>query len=403
MSARAAAWLAWSLCAAALTLLALSLLLIVLGWSTPLPKAWVSWWDQALSLVGFIGAPLLGGLIASRRPENPYGWLWIGFGMGFALTAFANAYSAYALMVAPGSLPAPRMVGVLSTEGFVLWITLLPFLFLLFPDGRLPSQRWRYLAWSVVAVGAMMVALGPLLSDPTTDRFVNPIAIGGTAGEVIDVLGYGGMIALFGAVILSALSLVFRYRRAVGVERQQIKWFVYAATFVGGFTVLNLIDFLPDWLTTLLGTAVGLGLYASVGVAILRHRLYDIDVVINRTLVYGSLTATLAAVYFGGVTATQAIFRALTGQQEQSQLVIVISTLAIAALFNPLRRRIQAFIDRRFYRRKYDAAKTLEAFSARLRDDTDLDTLNNHLVEVVRETMQPAHVSVWLRKPEERR
>jgi hypothetical protein len=135
----------------------------------------------------------------------------------------------------------------------------------------------------------------------------------------------------------------------------------------------------------------------AIGFAVLKYRLYDIDVVINRTLVYGSLTAALAAVYFGGVTATQAIFRAFTAQEQQPQIAIVVSTLIIAALFNPLRRRIQSFIDRRFYRRKYDARKTLEAFSARLRDETDLEALNSDLVRAVRETMQPARVSLWLR------
>jgi hypothetical protein len=147
----------------------------------------------------------------------------------------------------------------------------------------------------------------------------------------------------------------------------------------------------------LLGVAAFAGIPIAAGVAILRYRLYDIDLLINRTLVYGSLTVLLAAVYVGGVAATQTIFRALTGQEQQPQLAIVASTLVIAALFNPLRRRIQAFIDRRFYRRKYDAAKTLEAFSAKLRDETDLDALNAELVGVVRETMQPVHVSLWLR------
>ncbi len=160
-----AAWLAWALAAMSLLITALGLVLIFLGWSTPLPKEWNPWMYQAIDAVGMIGAPILGGLIASRRPENPYGWLWIGFGMGFALLTFADAYSAYALVVEPGSLPAPRMVGVLANEGFVLWVTLLSFLLLLFPDGRLPSHRWRYLAWSVVAVGAVRPSVGRHLRE----------------------------------------------------------------------------------------------------------------------------------------------------------------------------------------------------------------------------------------------
>jgi hypothetical protein len=205
---------------------------------------------------------------------------------------------------------------------------------------------------------------------------------------------------LYGAV---ALSLFMRLRRAVGVERQQLKWFAYAAATFALGVVLNVSIFAIDtptwfeWVGEAIFTAAGTAITICIGIAILRYRLYEIDIIINRTLVYGSLTATLALVYFGGVTATQAIFRTLTGQEQQPQLAIVVSTLVIAALFNPLRRRIQGFIDRRFYRRKYDARQTLEAFSAKLRDETDLDALSDDLVEVVRETMQPAHVSLWLR------
>jgi hypothetical protein len=194
--------------------------------------------------------------------------------------------------------------------------------------------------------------------------------------------------------------------------RQQLKWFTFVASFAGllyfiamisqAVVVLGSDDSLPAlplWFELIFSLAgVGFaGVPVAIGIAVLKYRLYDIDVVINLTLVYGSLTAMLALVYFGGVTATQTIYRALTGQEQQHQLAIVISTLVIAALFNPLRRRIQSFIDRRFYRNKYDARKTLEAFSARLRDETDLETLNNDLAGVIRETMQPAHVSLWLR------
>jgi hypothetical protein len=202
------------------------------------------------------------------------------------------------------------------------------------------------------------------------------------------------------ALLVGAVaSVAFRVRRAQGEERQQIKWFVYAVSViaVGGLASLLVPSPWSDafWFVTLIGFGA---VPVTVGVAVLRYRLYDIDLFINRTLVYGSLTALLALLYFGGVTATQATFRALTGQEEQPQLAVVVSILVIAALFNPLKRRIHCFIDRRFYRRKYDATKTLAAFSAKLRDETDLEALNNELVGVVRESMQPAHVSLWLRR-----
>jgi hypothetical protein len=387
LSRRTAAWLAWSVCAAILLILASSLLLIVLGWSTPLPRGWTPWRDQAVFVFGVLGAPILGGIVASRRPENPYGWLWLGFGLSLALVQLSETYTAYSLIVEPGSLPAPRAAsGLLEGLGFVVAITLLPFLLLLFPTGRLPSQRWRPVAWIVLAAGATGVTLGPFLSEDS-------------------VLIIAVVMTLIIASGLSALSLVVRYRGASGVERQQLKWFAFAAVLLVAVPISDLLGLHRllgnGLLWTLLDNVTLTGLYVAVGIAILRYRLYEIDLIINRTLVYGSLTAMLVAVYVGGVATTQAVFRALTGQEQQPQLAVVISTLVIAALFNPLRRRIQAFIDSRFYRRKYDAAKTLESYSAKLRDETDLDALNAELVRVVRETMQPAHVSLWLRPPAE--
>jgi hypothetical protein len=400
VSSRAATWLAWSVCVVALILFGLSLLLIFLSWSTPLPRGWVSWQGQIISTVGFIGAPILGGLVASRRPENFYGWLWLGLGLSGALVQLAGSYSAYALVVEPYSLPAPRTVGSVLGIAWGTGIILLPFLLLLFPTGRLPSRRWRPVAWAILAAGAVLLIIGPFIpGNSGMGPFENPLGVGGVVGEALVFISAAVVFVLFGAIILSALSLVFRYRRAGGVERQQLKWFAYAAVLFGGSFIFGgfLGWDLPGVWDALFETVTFVGLYVAVGVAILRYRLYDIDVIINRTLVYGALTGTLALVYFGGVAITQAIFRTLTGQQEQPQLAVVVSTLLIAALFNPLRRRIQSFIDRRFYRRKYDAAKTLEAFSAKLRDETDLDALNAELVGVVRETMQPAHVSLWLR------
>ena len=241
----------------------------------------------------------------------------------------------------------------------------------------------------------------------------NPLGMGAIGGSFWNFLNGAGWALFMVSGVLSAASMVVRLRRAEGVERQQLKWFASAAALVAiaivaaftayAFTaVVYMTDAPTPYLEAvqLLLLASLIGLPIAVGVAVLRYRLYDIDFLINRSLVYGALTAVLVTLYLGGVTATQAIFRTLTGQEKQPQIAIVVSTLVIAALFNPLRHRIQAFIDRRFYRRKYDARKTLEAFSAKLRDETNLDALSDDLVEVVRETMQPAHVSLWLREPD---
>ena len=405
-SARAAAWLAWSACAVISLIFALSLVLIFLGWSTRMPEDWVSWQEQAISVVGFVGVPIVGGLIASHRPANSYGWLWLGLGMSFALMQFGQAYASYALVVEPGSLPVPRTVATVLGQGWGAAIIIVPFLFLLFPDGHLPTPRWRLVAWVTLLVGVPLLILGPFVSDEGGMAPVdNPFVVHGTAAEVISALIDPGITAIFVAIVLSAPSLVFRYLRASGIERQQIKWFAYAAALNGflvtidtlGLTNLLLSYQFGDALWGLLGFVAFVSLYAAVGIALIKYRLYDVDIIINRTLVYGLLTAILAGVYFGGVTATQALFRALTGQEQLPQLVVVASTLVIAALFNPLRRRIQSFIDRSFYRGKYDAARTLEGFSMKLRDETDLEALSDDLVGVVRETVQPANVSLWLR------
>jgi hypothetical protein len=386
---RTLAWLAWTLCTLTLLVLGASLVLILLGWSTPLPQGVTPWRDQAVFLAGLIGAPILGGLVASRRPRNSYGWLWLGFGLGLTLQSLAMPYEAYALVVEPGSLRAPRTISHVLELGGQVALTIAPLLMLLFPTGRLPSRRWRPLAWTSTTAGAVLLFLVLL--------FDNPDQVGGAIAIVTVVVVY----VLFTALLLSALSIVVRYRRASGAERQQLKWFALAAVVIGVVATGHLLFLdllLSEAVLNLLDAATITCLYVAVGIAILRYRLYDIDIIINRTLVYGSLTVTLVLVYFGSVVGLQYILRALAGQE--SQLAIVASTLVIAALFNPLRRRIQNFIDHSFYRRKYDAAKTLEAFSAKLRDETDVDILNSELLSTVRETIQPEHVSLWLREPE---
>jgi hypothetical protein len=392
MSNRAVSWLAWTVCAVTLLVLTMSMLMIVLGWSTPLPGEWTPWRDQTVSLLGIIGAPILGGLIASRLPRNPYGWLWLGFGLGLAFQSLAQSYGAYGLVVEPGSLAAPKTISHVLQLGGQVALTLAPLLMLLFPTGRLPSRRWRPLAWTSTTAGAVLLFLVLLFDDPDQ------------VGGVISTVTVAVVSVIFTALLLSALSIVIRYRRTSGAERQQLKWFALAAVLIGVVTVghLLLLDLLlPEAFLNLLDATTITCLYVAVGIAILRYRLYDIDLIINRTLVYGSLTATLVLFYFGSVVGLQYILRTLTGQE--SQLAIVVSTLAIAALFNPLHRRIQASIDRLFYRRKYDAAKTLEEFSAKLRDETDLEALNSDLLRVVQNTMQPEHITLWLRKPKEPR
>jgi uncharacterized membrane protein YhdT len=276
------------------------------------------------------------------------------------------------------------------------------FYILLFPTGRLPSRRWRWLGWLTVAfvvVGVILAAFssGALLGILGPIR--NPLGIEGFSNAY-----YKAILFIMGPLLTAtaALAVFIRLRRAIGVERQQIKWFAYAAVATVSAAILayiipGVID-TPLWFERV-GFALNIAFIPAVpiaiGIAILRYRLYDIDFLINRTLVYGSLTATLVTVYFGGIVVLQRLFVALTG--EKSTLAVVASTLLIAALFNPLRHRIQSFIDRSFYRRKYDARKTLEAFSVKLRDETDLNALGDDLVGVVRETMQPAYVSLWLR------
>jgi hypothetical protein len=346
MSRRTATWVAWSVCAVSLLIMALGLLLIYLGWSTPLPPGWYPWTYMAIDIVGGLGAPLLGGLIASQRPENPYGWLWLGMGMTFALVTFMPVYAAYGLVVAPGSLPAPRTLASLGrAEAYAAILILGSFIFLLFPNGRLPSRRWRPLAWSIVAVGVMLIILAVFLDYPA-GWYTNPIGIGGALGETIRVLYYGGNLFLVGAIVLSVLSLVFRYRGAGFEERQQIKWFAYAAALAGVYAPLHF--FVSETLHSLLGGVVLVGLYSAIAIAILKHHLYDIDHLINRTLVYGALTVVFAGIFVIVDEVAQELFLAAT-QQEESWLSVIVSALVLAALSEPLKHRIEHFVDSRIF------------------------------------------------------
>jgi hypothetical protein len=397
MSRRTTTRVTWSLCVLSLALTALSLLFLVRSISHPGVHVFDHWLDSTLAAIVF---STVGAVIAPRTPpHNPIGWLFCVVGLLFAVTHFSAEYAIYTLLAAPGSLlPGGESAAWLESWLWVPQLGSVVLVVLLFPDGRLPSRGWRWFVW----LSALLVLMGALLSALSP----GPISVG--LGPIRNPLGVESLPSFIKVVerVVNALlfavviSLFVRLRRARGLERQQIKWFVYATalTICGGILTYPVSEAIGSvWLKWIGFVPFIVGVMAipiSMGIAVMRYRLYDIDVIINRTLVYALLTATLVTLYFAVIVVLQRLFVLLTG--EQSTLAVVASTLLIAALFNPLRRRIQGFIDRRFYRRKYDAAKTLESFSARLRDETDLDALSDDLVGVVRQTMQPAHVSLWL-------
>ena len=398
MSRHAATRLAWSLWALSVALTALSLLLLARSISHPDVYIFEHWVDSTLAAIAF---STVGAVIAPRTPsDNTIGWLFCIVGLLFAVTHFTAEYAIYTLLAAPGShMPAGEAAAWLESWLWVPQLGSVVSVVLLFPNGRLPGRGWRWFAWLsvlLVLVGALLSALspGPIISLGPIN---NPLAVEGLPNDA-----YKSVERVMNALIFVAvISLIIRLRRARDLERQQIKWFVYAIVLMisGGILTYPVSDVIGSvWLKWISFVPFIVGVMSipiAMGVAILRYRLYEIDTLINRTLVYGSLTATLIALYFGGIVVMQRLFVLLTG--EQSTLAVVASTLLIAALFTPLRRRIQSLIDRSFYRRKYDARKTLEGFSMKLRDETDLEALRGDLVRVVRETMQPAHVSLWLR------
>jgi hypothetical protein len=412
--ARAAFLLAWSLAGLSAAMFVASVPLLVLARSAHIPSSWEAnlTVGDLLGGVIFLIFPLVGALIASRRPRNAIGWILLAEGLLWMFLGMTDYYGLYGV-ARPGSVPFP--VGVAAVNNF-MWVPAVgllgTYVFLLFPDGRLPSRRWRPLAWlsgTVIVLVSVLVGLTPG-GLQNLGGIRNPYALEGYPW--LETVAYVVLPLLPLCMLASVISLVMRYRRSRGEERQQIKWIAFAASFVGLLYLIAMVcAFIfpsgawfqagsPLWLD-LLGYAA-LSSFTlvpiAIGFAVLRYRLYDIDRIINRTLVYGALTVTLVAVYVGSVLSIQYAFRGLTGSE--SQLAIVASTLLIAALFNPLRRRVQNFIDHSFYRRKYDAARTLEVFSAKLRDERDIDTLNSELLSTVRETMQPEHVSLWLREPE---
>jgi hypothetical protein len=391
--------LAWSLWGLTVALAAVSLAFLALNGSTKHANSIGSPTFDAIFGIVYLLFPTVGALIAARHPGNAIGWLFLGAGVCAELEDASLGWATYALLKDPGALPGGTAAGLFAD---VIWIPALVvsvvFLFLLFPDGRLPSRRWRPLGWFAGALAGLfaagtLVLPGPLYFFPSVANPLGVAAVEDLARPVVDVAG----MAILPTAALAAAALLLRFRRSHGEQRQQLKWLVYTACLIAAATPLLVVlsessstvgGILVSDLFFALGTAA---IPVTVGMAILRHRLYDIDLVIRRTLVYGALTATLGATYLGLVL----LIGLALGE---SDLAIAASTLAVAALFRPARSRIQALVDRRFYRRRYDAARTLEAFGARLRDELDLEALGADLRGVVRDTMQPAHVTLWLRR-----
>lgn len=348
--------------------------------------------------IGLSGYPVVGAMIVFRQPANSIGWLFIGVGLLFAAAALFPAYATYGVFVDPGSLPAAEWAAWVSGWLDPLFFLALMLLLLLFPNGHVPSPRWRIVLW-MVAVG-VAVSLADAAVKPGLIRkelpIENPLGIA-RAQPLFDALDTPVFLYFATCMVLSVAGLVVRYRGSSGDARVQIKWIALSALFLFGSFAADIalaIAGAPRGVVDFLFGLAFASIPVAAGVAILRYRLYDIDRVISKTLAYGVLSVILAGVYIGLVLAGQALFSSFAGG---SNLAIAVSTLVVAGLFLPVRSRVQHFVDRSFYRRRYDARRTLEAFGSRLREQVDLETLSLDLRHVVSETMQPASTSVWIR------
>jgi hypothetical protein len=393
VSPHVAARLAWSISAVTGCLLAAALILWILNLSADSRVE-----DDSASvvvvIVGVIALSMVGAVVASRHSGNAIGWLFCLSGLAWAVSGLANEWGVYGLFTDPGALPAAEVAAWLSTWLFAVPLfAITPLTLLLFPDGRPPTPRWRPVSW-LVWFGLAAVVVGSSLAPGKLGEegfrgIDNPVGVDGARG-VTDAIAFVGFSALLLAILLGMAALVVRFRRARGDERLQLKWFVAAgALFV--LACLSAFSTSYSGVDELLVLTAFSIIPLAAGLAILKYRLYEFDAVINRALVYSALTASLGAAYLGSVLLLQLVL------SPGSDLAVAGSTLAVAALFRPARGRIQELVDRRFYRRRYDAAQTLERFGGRLRDEVDLDTLGADLRAVVSATVQPAHVSLWLR------
>jgi hypothetical protein len=390
--------LAWALAGLALLLLVPAMRLGLLLDAADLPETQGSTAATVAAygtvVLALVSSAIVGAVLASRRPRHPVGWLLLGVGLSIALSVLVESYTKYGLLVPAGSLPGARyLVGFAVVTFTVIWLSCAGFVLLLTPTGSLPSPRWRWWARMAGAAPALVALASAIQPDPLApDWYGNPLAVPALY-RLLVVPGVAALVVVLLSVLVGAGSLVVRFRRARGVERLQLRWLALAAALAAGLLLVALVaGYLgkdPVVLTSL-SLCVAL-LPLATGAAILRYRLYDLDRIVSRTLAYGLLTVLLGLGYAAVVLG----LGGLLGQD--SSLVVAAATLAVAALFQPLRRRIQAGVDRRFNRRRYDAAQTIGDFSARLRHQVDLDTLTAEVMAVVDQTMQPTWASLWLR------
>ncbi len=400
---RPVALLAWIIAGVSILLAVFSLLLHNLNNAKPVTNV-ASQPSDVLIAVLF---PLVGALIASRKSDNAIGWILCVMGLSEGIAIFSDQYETYALLIRPHVMPLGPETSWMDGWIWIIGYGLIPLLLLLFPTGHFLARRWRWLAW--FSAGTVFLAAFSTALPTWSFRGTHLLAAYSGSASSVGITGLDGivntasLIAFTISVPLAAICLIVRLRRSRGVERQQLKWFTYAAALVALDLLVNGVyeSYLTFSHTALLTelehivqALVTATLPLAIGIAILRYRLYDIDVLIKRTLVYSLLTGILALLYFSSVIGLQYLFHGLTGQD--SQFAVVASTLIIAILFQPLRHRIQKTIDHRFYRRQYNAEQTLKAFSMSLREEVDVLQLSEQLLSTVEETMQPAHVSLWL-------
>jgi hypothetical protein len=384
-------WVAWSMLAVfVVSMVFTTILSVANGTFQQDPASFV------VLVLGFGAFMVVGALVVAHRPGNAIGWIFSAVGLLPITGALAAEYATYALVTRPGSLPGAILAAWYASWPWYPALALaLVFAPLLFPTGRLLSPRWRPAAWlagAATATFTVLAALQPDL-DPVADHVIaNPIGVAAVENPEESTVGVALLSLLILVAVVGFVSLVIRFRRSRGEERQQLKWFTYAGALLP-LSVLG--DFLPGLVGSLVFAVPIVFLPVAAGIAVLRYRLYEIDRLINRTLVYGLLTALLASLYAGAVLVLGQVFGGVGGNPPS--WVVAGATLAVAALFQPARRRIQAVVDRRFNRRRYSAVKTIEAFTARLRDEVDLDALAAELLAVADQTMQPTRVSLWLR------